>query len=302
MLALKTSPQAVSRFAFSADGRFLAVSGTGNKVHLWDVTAKKLRAKVLPAFKDAVNWLGVLPDGKLFAFSKMGQYATHDPVAGTTVEGALSKRWWVGDIVASTDRTAFYGTGWQAQKWVLDGNLRVQWSEKVPGELISGRGGAVLTTDGAFVAAVSNNHDKTWLHTRDAATGVLRTERLMAEALTRNLTLLPDGTLVFIREQLYQGSTPNALMIGTISGTFEPIDTPTKSAAFTALALHPSGEWLAVGDSEGTVRTFDTRHWREASAHRWPVAPVHGLAFSPDGLRAAAGGARGQFVVWDVDL
>ncbi len=303
MLALKTSAQTVSRFAFSADGRYLAVSGSGKKVHLWDVTAKKLRAKVLPTFKDAVNWLGFLPDGKLFAFSMMGKYATHDPATGTTDERTLSNRWWVGDLVATADRTAFYGTGWQAQKWTFDGKLRVQWSEKVPGDLVSGRGGAVLTPDGAFVAAVSNGHDKTWLHTRDTATGTVRDQRLVAASLIRHLTLLPDGrTLVFVREQVYQGSTPNALMIGPVDGLCEPIDTPTKNSVFTALALHPSGQWLAVGQFDGTVRTFDVRTWREVSAYQWSANPVVGLAFAPDGLRAAAGGADGQFVVWDVDL
>ena len=49
MLALETSKQTVERFAFSADGRYLAVAGSGRKVHLWDLTAKKLGARVYPS-------------------------------------------------------------------------------------------------------------------------------------------------------------------------------------------------------------------------------------------------------------
>ena len=58
----------------------------------------------------------------------------------------------------------------------------------------------------------------------------------------------------------------------------------------------------AYGGGLGTVRAFDTSGWREATAHKWPVEPVAGLAFAPDGLKAAAGGNEGQVVVWDVDL
>ncbi len=301
MLTLKTSKQTVTRFAFSADGARLAVAGTGRKVHLWDLTAKKLRATVLPTFKDAVGWIGFMPDSKLFALSTMGEYATHDPVAGTTDSAAPKRRWWVGDIVAEPDRSAFYGTGWQARKWAFDGRLREVWAEEVGG-MKSGRGGAVLTPDGRFVAGVMANGTQMRLHTRDAATGAFRTEQALSPCLTRDLTLLPDGRLAFVREQQYKGKTPNALVVGTIGGKFEVIQQAAGVASFTALALHPSGQWLAVGQDDGLVRTFETSTWNEMSAHQWPVKPVAGLAFAPDGLKAAAGGDAGKVVVWDVDL
>lgn len=303
MLALKTGKQTVTRLAFSADGARLAAAGTGRKVHLWDLTAKKRKPALLPTFKAPIEWLGFRPDGRLFAVSKMGQYAVHDPATGRTDSHAL-RDWWVGPLVASADGSAFYGTGWQARKWTFDGRLREAWAQEVPGELIAGRGGAVLTPEGALVAAVCNGDDKTWLHARDAATGEFRSEHLVARSLIRDLTLLPDGrTFVFVRERQYKGLAANAVLVGTLGAKFEVLLKPKASQAeFTALALHPSGKWLAVGSEDGTVRTFDTAGWREATAHTWPVEPVAGLAFAPDGLKAAAGGNEGQVVVWDVDL
>jgi WD40 repeat protein len=301
MLALKTSKQTVTKFAFSADGSKLAVAGTGRKVHLWDMAAKKRTPHLLPTFKDAVEWLGFLPDGRLFALSNMGQYATYDPGAGTTAEGALPKRWWVGDVCANADRSAFYGTGTHARRWDFDGRqLREVWAHEVAK---GGRGGAVVTPAGEWVAAVSNFNNRTWLHTRDAETGEFRGEVHAANALIEDLTLLADGrTLAFVRLREYCGPTQNALVAGSIGEKFEVIARPARDAMFWSLALHPSGRWLAAGQDDGTVRVFDTASWREVIAYQWPVKPVVGLAFAPTGLTAAAGGEDGKFVVWDFDL
>ena len=303
MLALKTSKQTVTRFAFSANGSHLAAAGTGRKVHLWDMTAKKLRAKSLPTFRDATEWIGFLPSGMLFTISSMGEYARHDPVAGTTDAAAL-KRWSIGDVVAEPDGSAFYGTGWEARKWALDGRLQEVWNAPVPGGgFFYGRGGAVLTPAGEYIAAIMVDGRTTRLHVRAALGGAFRGEHVLSPCLVSNLTLLPDGrTLVFLRHQEYQGETPNAIVTGTVNGAFEPVLVAPEPDTFSALALHPSGERLAVGHSDGTVRVFDVGTWREVKAYQWPVRPVAGLAFAPDGLRAAAGGADGRIVVWDVDL
>lgn len=303
MLALKTGKQTVTYLAFSADGTRLAATGTGCKVHLWNLAASKLKPAALPALKNEPTWVGFLPDGRLLAVSKMGQSVVHDWTAGATESHAL-RPWWIGELVAPADRSAFYGTGWQARKWTFDDQLRQVWEHEVPGELISGRGGAVLTPGGAYVAAVTDGDSKTWLHVRDAATGEFRSEHLVARSLIRDLTLLPDGkTLAFVREKQYEGRTVSGVMLGTINGKFEPL-VKSKSGGdeFTSLALHPSGKWLAVGHADGTVRCFDTTIWCESSTHKWPVQPIAGLAFAPDGLKAAAGGDDGQVVVWDVDL
>lgn len=303
MLALKTTKQTVSKFAFSADGSKLAVAGSGRKVHAWDMGAKKRKPHVLPTFKDAVEWIGFLPDGRLFALSQMGQYAVHDPEAGTTAEGALPRHWWVGDVCANADRTAFYGTGYMAKRWDFDGRqLREAWShDPIKGR--AGRGGAVITPKGEWVAAVSNAVNRTWFHIRDAATGDFRGEVHAANALIRDLTLLPDGrTLAFVRFQEYKGPTVNALVAEEIGRKLDVIDRPAKDAGYRSLVLHPSGQWLAAGQVDGTVRVFDTASWREVTAYQWPLKPVAGIAFAPNGLTAAAGGEEGQFVVWDVDL
>jgi WD40 repeat protein len=69
----------------------------------------------------------------------------------------------------------------------------------------------------------------------------------------------------------------------------------------TALAFHPSGRFLAATSNDNTVKLFDTGTWKMASAFNWNIGRLHSLAFSPDGMLAAAGGDKGKIVLWDVD-
>jgi WD40 repeat protein len=71
---------------------------------------------------------------------------------------------------------------------------------------------------------------------------------------------------------------------------------------FTDIAFHPSGRFLAATSNDETVKFYDTSTWALASTFTWKVGKMRCLAFSPDGLVAAAGSETGQVVVWDYDL
>jgi WD40 repeat protein len=70
---------------------------------------------------------------------------------------------------------------------------------------------------------------------------------------------------------------------------------------FKAVAFTPDGRLLGAAHNGGTVRLYDTRSWHERACYNWKIGRATCLAFSPDGLRAAAGGGNGRIVVWDVD-
>jgi WD40 repeat protein len=73
------------------------------------------------------------------------------------------------------------------------------------------------------------------------------------------------------------------------------------SKAFTGLAFHPSGRFLAATSNDATVKFYDTATWKVAEAYDWEIGRLRSVAFSPDGMLAAAGGDKGKIVVWDVD-
>ena len=68
------------------------------------------------------------------------------------------------------------------------------------------------------------------------------------------------------------------------------------------VAFHPSGRFLLVGDHDGTIRLREVESGQEWAAYSWGIGSVWKVAFSPDGLRAAACGQSGKIVVWDVDV
>ena len=71
---------------------------------------------------------------------------------------------------------------------------------------------------------------------------------------------------------------------------------------FTGLAFHPSGRYLAATSNDATVKLYDTAAWKLARSFDWAIGRLRSVAFSLDGMLAAAGGDKGQIVVWDVDL
>ena len=67
------------------------------------------------------------------------------------------------------------------------------------------------------------------------------------------------------------------------------------------LALHPTGEFLAVTDGTRNVALWNTTTGTKIGEWNWRIGDVRGIAFAPDGLTCAVGGV-GRFVVFDVDL
>lgn len=76
----------------------------------------------------------------------------------------------------------------------------------------------------------------------------------------------------------------------------------TDGKHFTGLAFHPSGRFLAATSNDATVKLYDTSNWSLATTYTWDIGRMRSVAFSPDGLLAAAGSDTGKVVVWDVDL
>jgi hypothetical protein len=136
------------------------------------------------------------------------------------------------------------------------------------------------------------------LVTRDAGTGAVLSEAPADSALAfGDPVMSPDGRLLGCRGRhdaaVYRVEDPAAAPV-TLTN-----DTPKE---FTGLAFHPSGRFLAATSNDATVKLYDTATWKLARAFDWGVGRLRSVAFSPDGMLAAAGNDKGKIVVWDVDL
>ena len=71
-------------------------------------------------------------------------------------------------------------------------------------------------------------------------------------------------------------------------------------AAITALAFHPSGEWLAIGTFDGTIRLVRLADHQVHSILLGHTNAIFGLAISPDGVLLASSSSDQQVRVWDL--
>ncbi len=72
-------------------------------------------------------------------------------------------------------------------------------------------------------------------------------------------------------------------------------------AHVTALAVHPSGRFVASVGGDGKVRLWSAADLSPLRTFDWGIGKLHAVAFNQNGTLAAAGGDKGKVVVWDVD-
>lgn len=70
---------------------------------------------------------------------------------------------------------------------------------------------------------------------------------------------------------------------------------------YQAAAWSPDGQHLIAGGNDKIVRAFHIPTKQIKNEFMWRIGEVMDVAYSPDGLSAAAAGRSGKIVVWDID-
>jgi WD40 repeat protein len=110
------------------------------------------------------------------------------------------------------------------------------------------------------------------------------------------LAFSPDGRQLVAAQKM-------TLLVWAVPGLGEPrLVRNTTRQHFTSIAFHPGGAYLLAASNDGTVHAFDTTTWSRSARFHWRLGRLRSVAVSPDGQLAAAGGDRGEVLVWDVDL
>jgi WD40 repeat protein len=129
----------------------------------------------------------------------------------------------------------------------------------------------------------------------DAATGAEVTPLDSPNAQIGPVAVAPDGSAVV-------AVATRSLLVWPAAGGAARKVKNTGPRNFTGIAFHPSGRHLAATSNDTTVKLFDTAGWAPGATYTWQAGKLRSVAFSPDGLLAAAGTDSGKVVVWDVDL
>jgi WD40 repeat protein len=310
MLILKGHGGRVHSLAFSADGRTLASSGgRARSIWLWDLPADKPRA-ILRGHHCRVTALAFSRDGLLASADLQSTVKLWDAAAAQerqSLQGPLF--WYTGHfglafsadgriLAASGVRQRPFGFG--VRRWDV-----VTGDEKPFLECNVGNvNGLAFAPDGVTLAAIYSDRTVRLWNLAASRERLTLSHRYYQDGDPapnhtdfRSLAFSPDGhTLVTA-----SGSSITLWEVesGAVRAAVAAHERPVNRVAFTA-----DGSRLATASSDETVKLWDVAAGaggvRERATFAWPIGRVYSLAFSPDGMTAAAGGDT-DILVWDVD-
>lgn len=148
-----------------------------------------------------------------------------------------------------------------------------------------------------FMAGEFSPRDGWRIVIRDDREGEFRAGQYFPRGDHLGLAVAPTGRLIAV-------ALGRDLHLWSRFATETPVRTITRRGRkhYTGVAFHPSGKYLAATSNDETVEFYDTETWQVVKVYRWQIGRMRSIAFSRDGMLAAAGGDRGEVVVWDIDL
>jgi WD40 repeat protein len=260
-------------------GRWLYHSDPRNGGRIIDLPAGEARRFPGDPYEHHVLGVAAARDGRLVAISRGGAMTNRLECWRIGREGQFRPAWSAvdGKVLKSCQQVTIHQGGWFIRAVAVSADGRkVAAVESRPGQ-----------------KRVQENHV---LVLRDAATGALRAELgQLPLSLGFGMLFTPDGERVIGWEERWlqiRATTADALL-GEL--------TPPGPTNFRGLAVHPSGRFFATASGDGQARFWDPDTLQPVEAFKWGIGKLHSVAFSPDGMLAAAGGDKGQVVVWDVE-
>jgi WD40 repeat protein len=295
------SPPLVTAFAFSPDGKMLAISGY-REILLTAMPEGNLIGR-LPGRSMRLHSLSFTPDGKTLA-AVGGDPAQSGEVQIWDVDTRKMRH----SIIASTD-TLFGGSISPDGKLLAcggaDKSIRLY-------DLATGKELRKMDHHEDWVFQTTFGVDSKRLVTvgRDRAAKLIEVEtgrfvenvNLLREALNA-VTRHPKRDWVAVGgaeriPYLYRMDRPRAMRIAddsTLIQKFERQDGP-----ITALAISPDGARLAVGAETGDVRIYETETGNLVTRCSGHAGGIFALQFTPDSANLATGGFDGTIRVYDM--
>jgi WD40 repeat protein len=129
----------------------------------------------------------------------------------------------------------------------------------------------------------------------EVATGEIR-RTLPVETKDHKVSMAFDPTSQFLAF-----ASGSRLVVWDIDDGAEVTALSQPKKHFLGVAFTRDGRHMGTVSNEETVKLWDTSGWRLDREYAWQVGGLKCLAFSPDGMLAAAGSDKNRVVLWDLD-
>ncbi|MFF4039768.1 hypothetical protein [Streptomyces sp. NPDC001816] len=295
-------PGSAQAVAFSPDSRTLAVAGSDQVAHLWDVTKPaKPTALDVPFSNGVVNAVAFSHSGHFMAYGGDDNHVwlenVADPSHSQDLTNALTGH--TGHVLA----LAFNPKGGVLATAGADRTIRL-WT--IPRTILDGHAGYVdtvaLSTDGRLLASGSQDDTvRLWDVSNPAVPRPVGTPIRGRTPFINWVVFSPRGRVLAVADgqdvQLWDMTVPaSPRLLGS---------PPHRSQeGFRGLAFTPGGRTLAGGNNDGTVTLWDVSNPSRPAALGPPLDTHAGsvicLAVSPDGRTLAAATQSGSLRLWDI--
>ncbi|WP_159049475.1 WD40 repeat domain-containing protein [Streptomyces sp. NRRL WC-3618] len=290
--------QAVS---FSPDSRILAVAGSDQETHLWNVRipAKPVRVDSA-ASNNVVNTVAFSLTGNLMAYGGDDNTIWLENVTnpGDIRDLTYALDGHTGPVLALT----FNPKGTMLASAGADHTIRL-WT--IPRTILSGHTGYVNTVDvspdGRLLASGSqDNSVRLWDVRNSAAPRQISASITGHTPFVNSVAFSPDGRALAV------AAGPDIrLWDVTAPAKPQPLGGPlhNRKGNILVVGFAPDGRTLAGGDDDGTVRLWDVSdpsRRTSLGSLETQAGRINRLAVSPDGRTLAAAAQDGALRLWDI--
>ncbi|MFJ8107455.1 hypothetical protein [Streptomyces sp. NPDC096132] len=295
-------PGSAQAVAFGPNGRTLAVAGSDETTHLWDVRnpAKPVRIDSASS-NNVVNTVAFSPTGNLMAYggddNSIWLENVTNPGDVRNLTNALDGH--TGPVLA----LAFDPKGTMLASTGADHSIRL-WT--IPRTILIGHSGYVDTVDvspdGRLLASGSQDNTVRLWDVRNPADPRPVSASIRGRTPYVNwVAFSPDGKTLAV------AAGPDIRMWDvTVPSRPEPLSRPLHNPQgnFLAVEFTPDGRTLAGGNGDGSVALWDVSDPSRPVGLGRPLETGAGtiwrVAISPDGRTLAASGDDGTLRLWDI--
>lgn len=338
MLIWQAHQRSIVSLAFAPNGVLATAGYQEPGVRLWDVGSTAAHHE-LALFRETATCLQFSPDGRVLAVGRPWSVELWDPITGDRRLILEGHRHFSASLAFDAEGTTLLSVGgrlggrWpgstQAIIWSLaDGRVTAEFVGP-PAQLL----GLTRAISAATIlwSRPSRSLKSDHVITVTDVASMKSLAFFTASAPVRDAASAKDGTIVaaavrgdVVLWPLVDPTEPKVQrpsgwrrwlrhMPRRLSPSIPPqLILPSGAERIDALAFTPDGRTILAGSAVGQLRVWDVpdfpQHGDESSPaplphaqFDWGIGPVTALVVSSDGLLAAAGGATGLVVVWDLD-